>query len=140
MEEGEYMGKSRKALHDELRQAYLEKLREFLESIGEEVLQTNTNELACPCVDSAGNDEFIVFTLKVPTGARDGEPYDGYGEADSFAMKQQEKAIKAKEAATEKARKIARDKAAREAKAKAKAAHEAQQTKPTLNGVPTDEN
>ena len=87
------------------------------------MLRTNSNEFALPCVDEEGNEEFIVLTFKVPTGSRDGEAYDGYGEAEAFEMKATEKAEKAKEAAEKKARKVERDKAQREAKAKAKAAH-----------------
>jgi hypothetical protein len=119
------MAKSKKQLHEALRKKYMEAVKAFLEANGDEVLTTNSNEFALPCVDEEGNDEFIVLTFKVPTGSRDGEAYDGYGEADSFAMKTAEKAEKAKAAAEAKARKIAKDKAMREAKAKAKAEHEA---------------
>ena len=119
------MAKSKKQLHEGLRAQYMALVRQFLEGNGEEVLQTNSNEFALPVVDEEGNDEFVVLTFKVPTGSRDGEAYDGYGEADSFAMKTAEKAEKAKEAAAAKARKIERDKKMREEKAKAKAAHAA---------------
>lgn len=119
------MAVSKKQLHDNLRARYMNAVKEFFEEKGEEVLRTNSNEFAFPCVDDEGNDEFVVLTFKVPTGSRDGEAYDGYGEAEGFAMKTAEKAEKAKAAAEAKAKKIARDKAAREAKAKAKAEHEA---------------
>lgn len=119
------MAKSKKQLHEALRARYMSLIREFLESKGEEVLVTNSNEFAVPCVDEEGNDEFLVLGFKVPTGSRDGEAYDGYGEAESYTMKVAEKADKAKAAAEAKAKKIARDKAQREAKAKAKAEHEA---------------
>ena len=56
--------------------------------------------------------------------SRDGDPYDGYGEAEAYAMKVKEQAEKAEKAKAEKERKIARDKAQREAKAKAKAERE----------------
>ena len=117
------MAKSKKQLHDALRVRYMTAVKTFLEAQGDEVLRTNSNEFALPCVDEEGNEEFIVLTFKVPTGSRDGEPYDGYGEAEAFEMKATEKAEKAKEAAEKKARKVERDKAQREAKAKAKAAH-----------------
>ena len=119
------MAQSKRALRDGIRAQYMAQVRAFLESAGEEVLLTNSNEFALPCVDAEGNDEFLVLTFKVPTGSREGDPYDGYGEAEAFALKTAEKAEKAKEAAEAKARKIARDKAEREAKAKAKAEHEA---------------
>ena len=119
------MAESKKALHEALRAGYMERVRKFLESEGEEVLVTGTNEFALPCVDGAGNDEFMVIVFKVHTGSRDGEAYDGYSMAEDFKMKTEAKAEKAKEAAKAKALKIERDKAQREAKAKAKAEHEA---------------
>lgn len=119
------MAKSTKQLHEALRADYMNSIRAFLESNGEEVLITNSNEFALPCVDEEGNDEFIVLTFKVPTGSRDGDPYDGYDLAKAYAEKVAEKAEKAKAAAEAKAKKIAADKERREAKAKAKAEHEA---------------
>ena len=119
------MAKSKKQLHEALRAKYMMAVKAFLEQNGDEVLKTNSNEYALPCVDEEGNDEFLVLTFKIPTGSRDGEAYDGYGEAESYAMKVADKADKAKKAAEVKAKKIAKDKAQREAKAKAKAEHEA---------------
>ena len=118
------MALTKKTLHENLRQRFMTAVKTALEQNGEEVLRTNSNEFALPCTDEEGNDEFVVITFKVPTGSRDGEPYDGYGEADSYAMKVADKAEKAKVAAEKKAKKIAKDKAAREAKAKAKAEHQ----------------
>ena len=114
---------SKKSLHDVLRAKYIERVSKFLADAGEEVLVTGSNEIALPCVDSEGNDEFIVITFKVPTGSRDGDAYDGYSMAEDFKMKSAEKAEKAKIAAERKAKKIARDKKMREEKAKAKAEH-----------------
>ena len=119
------MAQSKRALRDGIRAKYMAQIRAFLEGAGEEVLLTNSNEFALPCVDEEGNDEFIVLTFKIPTGSREGDPYDGYGEAEDYAAKTAEKAEKAKASAEAKAKKIARDKAEREAKAKAKAEHEA---------------
>ena len=116
---------SKKSLHDTLRAKYIERVSKFLADAGEEVLVTGSNEIALPCVDSEGNDEFIVLTFKVPTGSRDGDPYDGYSIAEDFKMKSAEKAEKAKIAAEKKAKKIAQNKKMREEKAKAKAEHSA---------------
>lgn len=116
---------SKKSLHDALRAKYIERVSKFLADAGEEVLVTGSNEIALPCVDSGGNDEFIVLTFKVPTGSRDGDAYDGYSMAEDFKMKSAEKAEKAKIAAEKKAKKIAQDKKMREEKAKAKAEHSA---------------
>ena len=116
---------SKKSLHDELRAKYVERVSKFLADAGEEVLVTGSNEIALPCVDSEGNDEFIVLIFKVPTGSRDGDAYDGYSMAEHFKIKSAEKAEKARIAAEKKAKKIAQDKKMREEKAKAKAEHSA---------------
>ncbi len=114
------MPTSKTVLRTELREKYLSVLSEKLASNGEEVLIVGSNEIALPVVDSEGNDEFVVITVKVPTGSRDGESYDGYSMAQDYAMKCAEKAEKAKAKAEAKARKMAQDQASREAKAKAK--------------------
>ena len=114
---------SKKSLHNALRAKYIERVSKFLVDAGEEVLITGSNEIALPCVDSEGNDEFIVITFKVPTGSRDGDAYDGYSMAKDFEIKSAEKAEKAKISAEKKAKKIAQDKKIREKKAKAKAEH-----------------
>lgn len=110
---------------DKLRQEYMQVIMKALEDAGEEILRTGSNEIAIPCVDAEGNDQFCVFTVKIPTGSRDGEAYDGYGEAEDYAKKQTDKAEKAKAAAAKKAAKIERDQKMREQRAAAKAAHNA---------------
>jgi hypothetical protein len=120
------MAKTKKALHEGIRNKYLTALTEWLTAQGEDVLRTKSNEIAIPCVDEEGNDEWCVLTIKVPTGSRDdGEAYDGYGMAEEYTAKEADKAEKAAKAKAEKERKIAKDKAQREAKAKAKAEHQA---------------
>ena len=115
------MAVSRKSLREKLRTDYLDVITELFVGHEEEVLRTGSNEIAIPCLDAEGNDEFVVITVKVPIGERGGDPYDGYGEAEAYAMKVKEKAEKAKEAAAKKAAKIAKDEADRKAKAEAKA-------------------
>lgn len=119
------MAKSKKQLHEALRAKYMGAIMEYLKAQDEEVLVTGSQEIALPCVDEEGNDEFIVITFKVPTGSRDGEAYDGYSVAEDYRMREAEKAEKAKIAAEKKEKQIAKDKAMREAKAKAKAEREA---------------
>ena len=118
---------TKKVLHEALRADYLKRIADFFTENGEEVLTTGSNEIAMPCVDSEGNDEFITITVKVPTGSRDGEPYDGYSMAEDFTMKQAEKARKAEEAAAKKQKKMERDAKARAKKQDSKAAHKARQ-------------
>lgn len=111
----------KREIDNALRSQYISAVSEFLASRGEEVLVTGSNEIALPCVDSEGNDKFIVLTFKVPTGSRDGEPYDGYAMAEDYKIHVEQKAEEARLAAEKKAKKEAKDKAAREARAKARA-------------------
>ena len=119
------MAKTKKQLHEELRADYLSKLSKYLVDNGEEVLQTGSQEVAIPCVDSEGNDEYIVITIKVPTGSRDGEAYDGYAVAEEYRLRVEKQRETAERLKAEKDKKIARDQAMREQKAKAKAEREA---------------
>lgn len=102
-----------KVLNDGLRAQYTEVIREALSAAGYEVLQVGTNELCIPCVDAERNDKYVTFTIKVPTGERGGDPYDGYSMAEDFSLKQKTKAEKAKEKEAAKQKKIARDAANR---------------------------
>ena len=120
------MAKSKKQLHEGIRNKFMKAVTDWLVEQGEEVLQTKSNEIAIPTLDEDGNDEWCVITFKVPTGSRDdGEAYNGYEMADDYTAKEADKAEKAAKAQAKKEKKIAKDKAQREAKAKAKAEHEA---------------
>ena len=113
-----------KNTNEALRAQYIELLTKLLSEGGEEVLRVKSNELAIPCVDKDGEDNYIVITIKVPTGSRDGDPYDGYGEAESYAMSVRQKAEKEAEKAAAKAKKIAKDQAFRAKQAENKAKRE----------------
>ena len=112
------MAVSRKVERELIRSEFLALISEFLATKGEEVLRVKSNEIAIPVVGCEDNEDFLVITFKVPTGANKGtEPYDGYGEAESYELKLKEKADKAKANAEKKARKIARDAEVRKRKA-----------------------
>ena len=113
-----------KATNEALRTQYIDMITKLLTDSGEEVLRVKSNEIAIPCVDAEGEDSFVVITIKVPTGSRDGDPYDGYGEAESYEMGCKQKAEKAAADAKKKAAKIARDEAIRAKKAENKAKRE----------------
>lgn len=103
------MAVSRKVERELLKANYLNKVMELF-STEEDVLRVKSNEIAFPVVGSEGNEDFIVITVKVPTGANKGtEPYDGYAMAEEYEMKLKEKERKAKENAEKKKRKIERD-------------------------------
>ena len=112
------MAVSRKAEREMIRTNFLEMVGEFLATHGEEVLRVKSNEIAIPVVGCEGNEDFLVMTFKVPTGANKGlDPYDGYGEAESYELKLKEKAEKAKANAEKKERKRLRDEEIRRKKA-----------------------
>ena len=85
------MSVSRKVEREILKEEYLKKIIEML-SADEEVLRVKSNEIAFPVVGCEGNEDFIVVTVKVPTGADKGmTPYDGYAMRDEYNMKLKEK-------------------------------------------------
>lgn len=108
------MAVSRKVEREILRTDYVNKIIESFEQIGDEVLRVKSNEIAIPVVGCEDNEDFIVITVKVPTGANKGtEPYDGYAMAEDYEMKLKEKAKKAEKKKLEKEKKIKRDKEVR---------------------------
>lgn len=111
------MAVSRKVERELLREDYLKQIIENFLDKDEQVLRVKSNEIAIPVVGCEGNEDFIVVTVKVPTGANKGlEPYDGFELAEDYEMKFKEKERKAKENAEKKAKKIAKDKEIRERK------------------------
>ena len=115
------MAISRKVEREILRTKYVELIKEYLISLGEDVQTTKSNEFGFPVVGCEGNEDSIVITVKVPTGANKGlEPYDLYGEAEDYERKLKEKAEKKKRDEEKKAKKIAKDKEIREKKKSAK--------------------
>ena len=101
---------SRKVERELIRNEFLTLVSDFLTTHGEEVLRVKSNEIAIPVVGCEDNEDFLVVTFKVPTGANKGlEPYDGYAEAESYELKLKEKSEKAKANAEKKAKKMARD-------------------------------
>ena len=115
------MAVSRKVEREILRVKFLELVSQFLYEGGEEVLRVKSNEIAIPVVGCEGNEDFVVITFKVPTGANKGlEPYDGYALAEDYVHNLAEKERKAEERKAEKERKIKRDAEIRKAKAENK--------------------
>ena len=112
------MAVSRKVERELIRTEFLDRVSQFLFESGEEVLRVKSNEIAIPVVGCEGNEDFLVLTFKVPTGANKGtEPYDGYALAEDYIHNLAEKERKAKEKAEEKERKRKRDEEIRKKKA-----------------------
>ena len=110
------MAVSRKVEREILREEYLNAIIELFNGIymrvvddfvwDTDVLRVKSNEIAIPVVGCEGNEDYIVITVKVPTGANKGlEPYDGFEMAKDYEMKLEEKADKAKRKEKEKAKK-----------------------------------
>lgn len=118
------MANSTKQARDNVRSQFMLLVGNYLGGRGEEVLLVGSNEYAIPVVRSDGEEDFLVITFKMPTGSRDGDPYDGYAMAEDYDLKLKAKAEKAKAAAEAKAKKQERDRKMREAKAEAKAKRE----------------
>lgn len=111
------MAVSRKVERELIRNEFLTLVSDFLATHGEEVLRVKSNEIAIPVVGCEDNEDFLVVTFKVPTGANKGlEPYDGYAEAESYEFKLKEKEEKAKANAEKKERKRKRDEEIRKRK------------------------
>ena len=108
---------SRKVEREILREKYIEQLSDFFKKSGEDVLRVKSNEIAFPVVGCNESEDFIVITVKVPTGANKGrEPYDGYEMAEDYEMKLKEKERKEKEREIKKQKKIEKDKEIRRKK------------------------
>lgn len=96
------MAKSNRKEMEVLRSLYVAKVREIFNELGEEVLSVASNRIAFPAVGADGGEYFVTITVAIPTGERNGEPYDGYAEAEGYALKVAEKAEIAKEKAKKK--------------------------------------
>ena len=68
---------------------FLAKIAEMLTAQGEEVLKTKKNVFAIPFARDE-EEGFVTVTVSIPTGSRDGDEYDGYGEAEREAKKKEE--------------------------------------------------
>ena len=109
------MAKSQKALNDEIKAKYFDKIWNFLEELGEDIIKVKSNEIAFPIVDSEGGEKSVVIVIKVPTGANKGtEPYDPYAMGEEYELKERAKKENAEKLAKAKAEKIAKDIARRE--------------------------
>jgi len=115
------MAVSKKVEMELIRNKYFSLVNEFLESMGEETMQVESNQIAFPCVGCEDNEYWCKITFTVPTGANKGtEPYDGYELARDYERKCKEKEEKAKAKAEEKERKRQRDEEVRKKKAEQK--------------------
>lgn len=116
-----------KQANERYRNSIVEKLMEFFKSEqgGQEwVVQVANNAFGFPFVNDLGNDEILKITVSVPTGDREGNPYDLDAEGEGYQMAVKKKAETAKKKAELKAKKIEADRKKRETMAKLKAKQE----------------
>lgn len=112
------MAMSKKVLREGIKTQWMKKVLEWLKENEEEGLVFGSNKIAVPVVDNEGNEDWLTFTLTVPTGSRDGDAFDGYDMARDWEMTQKEKAERKIEKEKEKEKKKERDEKARNAKKK----------------------
>ena len=96
-------------LGERSRERIIHNFVESLENLEYEVLQVGSASFAIPVVED-GEESAIRIVFQIPKGARDGEGYDPYEEAQTFAFKREEARKKAQKRAEEKAKKLAKQK------------------------------
>ena len=82
---------TKKQAIDNLRSKTLQKIINFFANEGEDIQQTKTGTAMFPAVDELGNECFLTVTVQIPKGSRDGEPYDGYAEAENYRIETKRK-------------------------------------------------
>ncbi len=113
-----------KQANDKERNRIMNLIVDFLKEQGEDVQQTKAYEHALPFVNENGEEGWLRFPISIPSGSREGEPYDGYAEAESYQMLIKKKKEDAKKKAEAKKKKMEKDKKMRDRKAQQKAERE----------------
>lgn len=108
-------------VNDEIKSEFMETIKAVLEANGEEVLLVKSGTYSIPWVKD-DDEGFINITFSIPKGERGGNGYDGYAEAENYAMETAEKKRKAEERKAKAEAKKLRD---AELRAKKKAEKEA---------------
>lgn len=97
---------------------FMQKVKNFLESEGEAVLQIKNGTYSIPWALD-GDEGYLNLTFSVPKGTREGDLFDGYEEAKNYRLESEAKAKAKAEREEKKQKKMEKDRLARE-KAKAK--------------------
>lgn len=93
---------------DEVRAGLMGLIADTLAGADKEVGAVAGNAIMTPVVSATGEEGYAVITVTIPTGAKDGTPYDGRAEVEEYQRKQAEKAEKAAERERVKAEKAAK--------------------------------
>lgn len=99
-----------KAMREQKKAELLKMFMDFAIEHGEDAKEIGSNIFMFPFCYENDEEDFAKVTIQIPTGSRDGEPFDGYAEAENWEFKKQQKAIKDEEAKKKKEAKIQRDK------------------------------
>lgn len=91
------MAKVNRKETEKIRNTYLEEIGKFYNGMNVEIFQIASNKLCVPVVGEEGGEYFLTITLAVPTGERNGEPFDGYAEKETWRLKVSNKKIREKE-------------------------------------------
>ena len=83
------MAVTQRVANSNLRASYANMFLDLLANSGEDVGRVSAGVINFPVVDENGNESWIEVTIKVPTGSRDGTPYDGYELREDYLIKHQ---------------------------------------------------
>ena len=119
------MAKSMKELNDGLKKRYYDMIEELAQQKEIDALRVPLTDasnsvayrLAVPELDEENNEKTVIITITVPTGGRDGEEYDVYGEHYRYRFNVEENEKKSKEREDKKKKKEAERERKRAAKA-----------------------
>lgn len=98
---------AQKKIGEDSRDSIITLILTALREAGYDVLQVGSASYAIPIVED-GEEGAVRLKAEIPKGARDGEGYDPFEEAQAYTFKQEEARKKAQKKAEEKAKKLAK--------------------------------
>lgn len=91
------MAKVNRKETEKIRNTYLKEIEKIYTDTNTEIFQIASNKLCIPVVGDEGGEYYLTITFAVPTGERNGEPFDGYAEKETWELKVNDKKIREKE-------------------------------------------
>lgn len=98
---------AQKKVGEDSRDSIITLILTALREAGYDVLQVGSASYAIPIVED-GEEGAVRLKAEIPKGARDGEGYDPFEEAQAYTFKQEEARKKMEKKAEEKAKKLAK--------------------------------
>ena len=90
---------------DAVRASVMDLIAEALVGADREVGPVAGNAIMTPVVSETGEEGYAVITVTIPTGMKDGTPYDGHEAVAEYQRRQAEKAAERERVKAEKAAK-----------------------------------